>query len=74
MIMKGQGTVPGDGQVEAPLQTGERREKQTQKERHKESETPQRNQNVTLYAKINPQEKPQTVKALLQDSDRQVLR
>lgn len=51
MVMKGQGTVPDDGQVEAPLQTEERREKQTQKERHKESETPQRNQNVTLYAK-----------------------
>lgn len=45
MLVRGtvrdKGTVPGDEQVEAPLQT-ERRREQTQKERHKESETQQK--------------------------------
>lgn len=45
MLVRGtvrdKGTVPDDEQVEAPLQT-ERRREQTQKERHKESETQQK--------------------------------
>lgn len=73
---KGAGTVPGDGQVEAPLQTEERREKQTQKERHKESETPQQTK-MSHSMQNKPTENKITAtqsKALLQDSDTQGLR
>lgn len=76
--MKGQGTVPDDGQVEAPLQTEKRRENKHKRKGTKSQKHHNENQNVTQYAKRkNPQEKKkgtQTVKALLQDSDRQVLR
>lgn len=73
---KGAGTVPGDGQVEAPLQTEERREKQTQKERHKESETLQQTK-MSHSMQNKPTENKITTtqsKALLQDSDTQGLR
>lgn len=57
--MRGKGTVPDDGQVEAPLQTERKREnrhkgKGTKSQKHK------RNQSYTIYSKIkanNPQEK-----------------
>lgn len=57
--MRGKGTVPDDGQVEAPLQT-ERRRENRHKRKGTKSQKHNRNQSYTIYNKIkdkNPQEK-----------------
>lgn len=62
--MRGKGTVPDDGQVEAPLQT-ERKRENRHKRKGTKSQKHKRNQSYTIYNQRkdqNPREKNKNTK------------